>query len=264
MSWQGFHFELMCLQTARSEFEARYFLWAKEQIAKEALHGFPSLRAFSDGNPIRFLEYARNRTSEDCVNLLVARLKRLQPQAAAAFGESISASEQALIKEFDDSPILHGQSKVEGNNGIQATQEGLLVDRKRLRLVIRNSLRPLLGDRIFERDSATWVHVSPIKKWYLCTEIDIGGRLDQLSYNHYIKQHDFFTTANNPNLNSASFSVLSWLGVQGGATRWRKISNQNISETVSRLTMFCSCFIDAAPLLLPEAPVEELNPTRQP
>lgn len=240
----------MTTPEAQKEFVARLYLWAKDEIQKQANEGFPLLKQLElCGRAHRLAEYIRPLSTDDRITLLTAYLKRGMKAAAESFGEPYSQEDAALVEAFIQSPHEPSHRELDLTQRQIEGEKGVLADRKILRAALGEELKPVLGTRIFKRGQATWIYTAEINGWFVNTSIDTGGHHHQLSYDHYIADHEVTTWSDHPNLNEFSISVLTRLGIRGTAM-WSSLTPFDVPETAKSIASFCSYFMGIAPKLL--------------
>jgi len=237
----------MNLPEAQREFAVRYYWWAKEEIKREVRENFPLLGAFKNRTG-RFFPNIQSSSPDEVVVLMTALLKRTMASAITIAGDCFTEDEKQLVERYFQSPIVGSARDFELTEMELARAKGIYADRRLLRSAIKDELTPILGSRIFRRSSATWVHTTEINGWMVNTDIDTGGRYHQLSYSHYITDHEVTTLSNHPNLNEFPISVLSWLGL--GGTQWSMLTPSDVPDVVKSLSAYCSLFMSVVPKLL--------------
>jgi hypothetical protein len=232
----------MTLPEAQQEFAARLYLWAKEEIKREVREGFPLLRKLETGGAFLFLNYTKSFSTDDCIDLMTACLKRNMKEAAESFGETYSRRDADLVEGFIRSPIVQNPSHLKLLGRQLEGEKNLFADRKVLRTLIKAELKPILGEKITKYSTATWVYLTPIGSWTVQTNIDTGGKC-QLTYFHRIG------SPFHPFLYEHPISVLSWLGTFGQA-QWSDLTNDDVPGTVQLLSQCCAHFLAVVPKLL--------------
>ena len=234
----------MNLKEAQKEFAARFYLWAKDEIRKEAHADFPTLRRLeSCGFAFQFLNYAQPLSAEDSIKLMTACLKRYMKEAAEAFGEAYSQQETDLVEGFTKSSLVGNPAQTELFGRQLEGEKNLFADRKVLRAALKAELKPIVGEKITKYGAATWTYLTPLGDWTVQTRIDTGGRYHQFNYDHLIG------SPFHPFLYENPISVLSWLGL-GGGVQWNYLTPSDVPETVNSLGFVCSHFMAVVPKLL--------------
>ena len=84
----------------RNEFRIRVYRWATADTLREFSQGFPRLRNLRSGPAIKYLEFIDNLPKAERRRFVLGDLRKSHSKAASLLGESISPSEENLLRVF--------------------------------------------------------------------------------------------------------------------------------------------------------------------
>jgi len=214
------------------EFELRYYRWARADAEEELTRGFPRVGRINNMGAARFLEVVRGMAPDQQRRLMVALVKRFHRHVLSEIGESFSVEEERMVSGY-----LRTTFKLPAPVP--------RIERRALTKQVKAALIPIAG-KVLPSTATTWWHETAVQGWILRTSLDVGGRLEHLSYFHSIITPDNFSLA--PNI-----SFLSWLGITG-TTSWTIDEEAHRENTVQMLAELCRTFVSALPSLLEGLP----------
>lgn len=230
------------LQPARDEFLIRFYGWAKEFSQHEFSHGFPLVSQIRNPSAARLVSFAALLNVGERKLLCHALLKRFHPRAAKLANDLPSSEEEAILRRYSAArkafPIDSFSEKAQS------------LPKTRLRKMLLNKLRVVLGDPIDSPDHDEWEYRVHFDCWNVSTRIDIGGRR-VLGYEHAIRASESVFL-------HRQISVLSWMGI-ASQTDWVSMSEAEQEKTLESIGHLCKLFMDTAPMLLKglSCPLEE-------
>ncbi len=173
-------------------------------------------------------------TIQEQGQLVMALLKRFHPDAARTLGELPTEGEIALLARWDSrrgTPCAAEAAPGERGN----------VDRKRLLQIIKQGLDFLGIPKKLSRVELQYS--TTVDGWVIQTHLDFGGRFSDVAYHHDLGEASAPPCAR-------FISVLSWLGVVGGGTKWKVFSEDEAIATATILGRICQHFLEAVPGLV--------------
>jgi hypothetical protein len=201
------------------------YRWAQRDWEREAREGFSLVRALGRRTTDSLIGFLETLSPSQRSVLGKALLKKFHPMAAQALGEKYTSDELDVL------------TLLERAMPAPAADLGGRCDRKVLRKVLKSELAFLGKAKPFGGPS-DWEYLTPVGAWELCTYVDTGGRLKDVSYNHSLR--------NGSGLELHRISLLSWLGVSG-VTKWNVGSEEAMLESAKALARACRLFVEAVP-----------------
>jgi hypothetical protein len=158
----------MDLDETRREFALRYYQWALEDARREIRDDFPLLRTIKGWTVRRLLARMDSLPEENRLRFGEALVKRFHAQALAIQGETLSAQERALIRDFLDNLITSLPGELEFNRDLRL---GIvrLVKRRALVKLVRQAITPVLGDECEVWGPNVWRYTTSVNGWPLHT-----------------------------------------------------------------------------------------------
>lgn len=224
----------MTSDAVRSALVVRLYQWALQDWERELCNGLPMLRAVRSPEAFRLLDLMDRLGLEEQRSLARALMKRFHPEAVSALGDQPNETETAILAQWDS--WRRHPSKREDMLGERGK-----VDRKRLATIIKEGLASLGPPE--KLGSLEWRYVTTCEGWAVTTYLDLGGRFSDVAYHHDLGEGE-----RPPHVRF--IPLLSWLGVGGGATRWKISSEDEATATAAVLGEICRHFIGAIPDLV--------------
>lgn len=224
----------MTPEAVRSALAVRLYQWALQEWERELGNGLSMLRAVRSFATFRLLELMDRLSLEEQRSLAMALMKRFHPEAVSILGEQPNEAETVVLARWDS--WRRNPSKREEMVG----ERGKL-DKKRLSGIIKDSLG-FLGPPE-QLGGLEWRYVTTCDGWVVETHLDLGGRFSDVAYHH-----DLGEAKRPPYLRF--ISLLSWLGVGGGTTKWKIPTEEEATATATVLGEICRHFIGAVPGLV--------------
>ena len=109
--------------------------------------------------------------------------------------------------------------------------------------LVKEELRPILGQGEAFSMKHEWRYRTPIGPWILETYIDVGGSVHQPAYSDNIRTRP-------PRPFKDGLSLLGWLGFGGGHTTWSQLTAPDVAAAAKALMRICAHFMNAAPALV--------------
>jgi hypothetical protein len=247
-------------QRAKATFDLRYYHWALAQARREINEDFPSLRLIKNELVYKFLEIARSMDKEEQLQFLSALVKRTHSDGVELAGDPFTARDQELIDRYlnhDYSeiapglPVLDGTFERRGDKRIyrSVNERATLpkIDKKRLRKLVVQKLRPILGECSMKESSDSWWYETKIGIWSVWTLVAAYKKFVHLSYFQRIVVQEGIDLR-------FPISPTAWFGIGGGSTDWKLWENSEMEEATDSMCLLVKQFLDAAPSLLEGIP----------
>lgn len=227
----------------QDEFATRFYRWSQDECRHELENDFARVRQVRSSLVLLFLEFADRHTHAEMSALLMGNLKRFSPRAASLLGESISAEEEEMHREFIG---YFSEEIVIGGNRVTAFR--VPEKEKRLResepeavgtsfVSIAKELRRALEERFrrlgltpVRRLTAGLAYSEKLGDWYFASSFDMSGK-SQLNCGHWLSARS--RTDSCPTNLKADMNLLNWCGVHPN-TRFDLIATTDI-PTVAEL-----------------------------
>ena len=263
----------MTLEEAREEFAVRYYRWALQEAQSEVEDEFPLLSKMGSHEAGRFLSLMYTMSKEDRFSLAAALVRQAHLPKRMQVADAQMTSEDNRLVEKWRRAILVSTPKEQSIFQQKKSGEWIQVKRKRLASLIERELRPTLGEpeaTPWPRSSEGWSYLSGVHGWKIRTNLDLGGKFHQLSYehrihgprlaepvrnkSHWISQRSYAQMILEPGCYDYPISIFAWLGI--GQTDWADISDDDAPVVAASVARLCQHFMTAAQILLDGLSVE--------
>jgi len=102
----------MKIETARKEFEDRFYAWAKEQAAAEFEGGYPLQQRIRASDVLRAIEIVQFLNKPEGLHLTLVCIRRVHSQAAARAAEPVTAEDEALFGRYRASHSVPSREEI--------------------------------------------------------------------------------------------------------------------------------------------------------
>ena len=238
--------------------------WLLTLARSEADNGCVRLFGMKSDIAMYFADIARNWTPDRCYQLMCAGTKLLCERNYGWPPIALTDDEQQAWKSFDypykarwRSPEKPGAEITWATSGRRATIDAdkvgaahrweramlgkYLIDKKRLKNIIREVMRPIFGAPD-EGIGAIWQYTIRLNDMKITTSVDFGGRRpSQVRYGHYVVQTKDQHSVEI--LRSGGISaLLGW-----PQTEWSYITEADMPAAAELLARLCREFAEAVP-----------------
>lgn len=221
----------MNFDTAKGEFEARFYRWSLRRWQDELTSNFASLERIGTEAADRCVRVLRSRPLDVVQATTVALTKRAHPDALPVLGESLTARERGLLQDFDTRRHLARQFR---------SGAGMSASRRRAVAGLLKQRLAAVGDP--ERlGSLEWRFTRLQANWTIETYVDLGGPMGDLAYWHRLLAGETCIT-------SSLISLLSWLGVAN--TQWRVSDETEVMTAAEKIVSVTGVFVSSIPDLI--------------
>jgi len=232
------------LASARRAFGRRYHEWAIRQVEEELREGFPLLSRLRHPTAIRYMVWVESLEPSQREPFARAMLDRMFRPYASQLGTDAPRFDEALVEPFLAQGGGIPPAQVMAYEQRNDSEHRL--PRKSLWSALKAELSPLFPQGFHSMGSGEWQAVNDVGGWKVVTDVDLGGNLRQVGYDHAIRTE---AKVGSPTLWDRPISAFTWLGVTG-QTDLRYFTVDEIPELVSTVKAACARFLDVVPGLL--------------
>jgi hypothetical protein len=196
---------------------------------------FPLLNAFGgfSTSALSMIEIMTSLSFDERARLAGALVRRVHKEALRLLGQEIEPADGLLIQEW-----LEASQRTRAMADIG---RGASAGRGAIRKALKDRLRLLLGHEREDMDEEHLGFQRVIDHWCVQTNLDVGGRSQQIAYWHGVLFDDALVTS--------SISPLAWLGIT--STKLDRIGKGKEAAAADCVAALVRHFVEAEPVLFP-------------
>jgi hypothetical protein len=253
----------MTFSKAKQEFAIRHYLWGQSEFKKEIEESFPIMRSFKAGRFGKRYRFIQQLDRTEQLILASGLLKRANPDAVQALGESFTSGEEALLAKLREFNLRSEGFEVDILARQRAGEKIKFANKAKLRRAILNQFKGTFGSECID---LAIVGLDPelnfkIKccGWILNTYFEFNGVRKQIIYHHSITSE----IAIEPDgVRQIALGVppnlLGWLGLRGDA-QWEYLMDEDIQPVCDFIIQRCRYFFEIAPQILRGLEFEKMS-----
>jgi hypothetical protein len=253
----------MTFSKAQQEFAIRYYLWGQSEFKKEVEDSFPTLRVFKAGRYGLRYRFMQQLAIPERLVLASAFVKRSNPDAIKALGESITPEEESLLEQARAFNLKPQGLELEISARQASGEKIKFASKAKLRSAILKQFKEAFGHQCI---GLALVGLDPELSfkmeycgWLLKTDFDFRGRDQQVVYSHQIKS-ETVKEADGVRDGVLGFpSLTGWLGTRGEIC-WGYLMDEDIQGMCDFIVQRCRHFFGIAPKLLKGLEAEKIEP----
>ena len=231
-------------EITRDKFDVNFYKWSSKEFDEEINNGFQILKTIQNIDVMQFLEMTSNMSAQVKSSAANALLKNHHKNAAKLCEDLLTDEEAEFLKKYFKigSVSKYSEKIFYRNQGVKQSDpiRGKSIDRKKLLKKVIDSIVPIVGE-VKERAGGSIVFLEKrFGDWKVSTNIDVGGRMTNLSYDHYIRNEDNFVLLKGG-------SLLSRFGLASSSTDWTELLELDSDIAIQTLKLACKKFMDAIP-----------------
>lgn len=234
--------------TAKSEFDRRFFLWARQDWAREIEQNFPLLRSVNENLILKIMEDLEDTERWALAKALVKRGR--SEELLNSCGDPLTDRDKEYERFYVDmvTKSISGEAYWDEERSRKAKEAFFAprdkrLNRRKFRKYIIQALIPILGEDYEDwGDWKEWRYCTPIGPWKVITYVDVGGSAHQLCYEHDIIASERVYLFQN-------ISLLRWLGISS-QIQWQCLQDSDAKPTAEALTKIVAHFMNVVPKLL--------------
>lgn len=243
----------MTFSKAKHEFAVRYYLWGQSEFKREIEESFPLMRSFKAGRFWKRYRFMQQLEGREQLILASAILKRANPDAVQALGESFTSEEEALLAQLREFSLTPAGLEAEIQARQRAGEKIKFASKAKLRRAIIDQFKGAFGSECIDLAIVGLDTELEFKMkccgWLLTTNFEFDGVNRQITYSHRISSE----TAKEPDGVRAVIlgfpSLSGWLGTRGD-TKWEYLMDEDIQPVCDFIIQRCRHFFEVAPKLL--------------
>jgi hypothetical protein len=238
------------MENALKEFGRRYYRWCLATGQRQAESGFQRLSHMRTDSVLRYLkliEASPPATRSGIVNAFIRRRLLVEFLADEIDGDTLSDWERELVESHFAHPRPRLPEDLRFEELEQSSPHLFRIDRREVVQALKEAVQSA-GFILQKFDSGSnWYSVCEIGIWQLRTDFQFGGRSSQFCYWHRI-------TGPNHYMLRGTISIVSSLGITGGAATWIRCNTNELKIGIEHAVMASVEFLQAAPSLLCDLP----------
>jgi hypothetical protein len=243
----------MTFSKAKHEFAVRYYLWGQSEFKREIEGSFPIMRSFKAGRFGKRYRFIQQLDRTEQLILASGLLKRANPDAVQALGESFTSEEEALLAQLREFNLKPMGIEAEILERQRVGEKIKLASKAKIRKAIPNQFKVAFGAKCFDLAIVGMDPELDFKmKWNgwiisTCFNFEVRGR--QFDYSHSIYS-ETFSEYRGTKIPVVSFPNLTgWLGMRGDVG-WEYLMDEDIQPVCDFIVQRCGHFFDVVPKLM--------------
>ena len=243
----------MTFSEAKQEFAVRHYLWGQFEFKREIDESFPLMRSFKAGRIWKRYRFMQQIDEREQLILASGLLKRANPDAVQALGESFTPDEETLLAQLREFS-LHPKGFGAETEARKSAEERIgFASKAKLRRAVMNQFEGAFGSQCI---NLAIVGLDPEMNfkmkccgWLLSTDFTFNGVKRQVAYSHRIRSEMSKERDGVRDIILGFPSLSGWLGTRGD-TSWEYLLDEDIQLVCDFIIQRCRHWFDVAPKLL--------------
>lgn len=235
----------MNLETFKNEFDVKFYKFSLKEFEEEIGREFQLLKTIQNVHVMKFIDMTGDLSLEEKKIFAKAFLKNRHRNAVRRCEDILTGEEAEYLKNYLKIGFISKYSEKIYYRNLSLKQNdpehAKSVDRKNFFQRVLEAIVPIVGEVEEKAGNTVAFLEKKFGEWKVCTSIDVGGRMKNLSYDQYIRGD------NNLKLLDGG-SILSRLGL--ASTDWNELLELDTDIAICTLVVACRRFMDAIPGLL--------------